>query len=154
MLQIRGNDRIPVLILKAQHILVIQVEASWKNQVWTGYRLKTMTVLSHVAMAPLSALLSKAGSPCCSQVCSRALPVDVNPICLIVFWLGEMSQSFGRSADGASLCMRIRIDARVGQGSRSFFTLMSPARMVAISPCMKAQGTLEPTSGHFSPLGQ
>ena len=26
--------------------------------------------------------------------------------------------------------------------------------MVAISPCMKAQGTLEPTSGHFSPLGQ
>lgn len=58
MLQIRVNDRIPVLILKAQHILVIQVEASWKNQVWTGYRLKTMTVLSHVAMAPLSALLA------------------------------------------------------------------------------------------------
>lgn len=26
--------------------------------------------------------------------------------------------------------------------------------MVAISPCMKAHGTLEPTSGHFSPLGQ
>ncbi|KYO34842.1 hypothetical protein Y1Q_0023299 [Alligator mississippiensis] len=26
--------------------------------------------------------------------------------------------------------------------------------MVAISPCMKAQGTLEPTKGHFSPLGQ
>lgn len=26
--------------------------------------------------------------------------------------------------------------------------------MVVISPCMKAQGTLEPTSGHLSPLGQ
>lgn len=33
-------------------------------------------------------------------------------------------------------------------------TFTSPARMVAISPCMKAQGTLEPTRGHFSPLGQ
>lgn len=31
---------------------------------------------------------------------------------------------------------------------------MSPAKMVAISPCMKAQGTLEPTRGHRSPLGQ
>merc|ERR1719268_132701 len=40
------------------------------------------------------------------------------------------------------------------QGSRSFFTLMSPAKMVAISPCMKAQGTLDPTSGQRSPLGQ
>lgn len=39
-------------------------------------------------------------------------------------------------------------------GSLSFFTFTSPAKMVAISPCMKAQGTLEPTSGHFSPLGQ
>lgn len=38
--------------------------------------------------------------------------------------------------------------------SLSFFTFTSPARMVAISPCMKAQGTLEPTRGHFSPLGQ
>ncbi len=26
--------------------------------------------------------------------------------------------------------------------------------MVAISPCMKAQGTFDPTRGHFSPLGQ
>ncbi len=40
------------------------------------------------------------------------------------------------------------------QESLSFFTLTSPARMVAISPCMKAHGTLEPTRGHFSPLGQ
>lgn len=40
------------------------------------------------------------------------------------------------------------------QGSLSFFTLTSPARMVAISPCMKAHGTFEPTRGHFSPLGQ
>lgn len=38
--------------------------------------------------------------------------------------------------------------------SLSLFTFTSPARMVAISPCMKAQGTLEPTKGHFSPLGQ
>lgn len=38
--------------------------------------------------------------------------------------------------------------------SLSFFTFTSPARMVAISPCIKAQGTLEPTRGHFSPLGQ
>lgn len=38
--------------------------------------------------------------------------------------------------------------------SLSFFTFTSPARMVAISPCMNAQGTLEPTRGHFSPLGQ
>lgn len=43
---------------------------------------------------------------------------------------------------------------RQNQGSLSFFTLTSPARMVAISPCMKAHGTLEPTRGHFSPLGQ
>lgn len=27
-------------------------------------------------------------------------------------------------------------------------------RMVAISPCMKAQGTEEPARGHRSPLGQ
>jgi hypothetical protein len=27
-------------------------------------------------------------------------------------------------------------------------------RMVWISSCMKAQGTVEPASGHFSPLGQ
>ena len=27
-------------------------------------------------------------------------------------------------------------------------------RMVCISSCMKAQGTVEPASGHFSPLGQ
>lgn len=40
------------------------------------------------------------------------------------------------------------------QGSLSFFTFTSPARMVDISPCMNAQGTLEPTKGHFSPLGQ
>ncbi len=40
------------------------------------------------------------------------------------------------------------------QVSLSFFTLTSPARMVAISPCMKAHGTLEPTRGHFSLLGQ
>lgn len=33
-------------------------------------------------------------------------------------------------------------------------TLTSPARMVAISPCMKAHGTLEPTRGQRSPLGQ
>ena len=39
-------------------------------------------------------------------------------------------------------------------GSLSFFTLTSPANIVAISPCMNAQGTLEPTRGHFSPLGQ
>lgn len=38
--------------------------------------------------------------------------------------------------------------------SRSFFTLNSSPNMVAISPCMKAQGTLELASGHFSPLGQ
>lgn len=43
---------------------------------------------------------------------------------------------------------------RQNQGSLSFFTLTSPARMVAISPCMKAHGTFEPTRGHFSPLGQ
>lgn len=30
----------------------------------------------------------------------------------------------------------------------------SSAKMVAISFCMKAQGTLEPRSGHFSPDGQ
>jgi hypothetical protein len=29
-----------------------------------------------------------------------------------------------------------------------------PARMDAIFPCIKDQGTLEPTRGHFSPLGQ
>ena len=40
------------------------------------------------------------------------------------------------------------------QGSLSFFTLTSPAKIVAISPCMKAQGTFDPTRGHFSPLGQ
>lgn len=33
-------------------------------------------------------------------------------------------------------------------------SLYSSPRMVAISPCMKAHGTDEPTSGHFSPLGQ
>lgn len=38
--------------------------------------------------------------------------------------------------------------------SRSFFTLNSSPKMVAISPCMKAQGTFEFASGHFSPLGQ
>jgi hypothetical protein len=38
--------------------------------------------------------------------------------------------------------------------SRSFFTLNSSPSMVAISPCMKAQGTFEFASGHFSPLGQ
>lgn len=32
--------------------------------------------------------------------------------------------------------------------------LTSPPRIVAISPCMKAQGTLDPTRGHFLPLGQ
>lgn len=42
----------------------------------------------------------------------------------------------------------------VVQGSLSFFTLTSPAKIVAISPCMKAQGTFDPTKGHFSPLGQ
>jgi hypothetical protein len=42
------------------------------------------------------------------------------------------------------------------QASRSFFNglLISSPKMVAISPCMNAHGTLEPASGHFSPLGQ
>ncbi len=38
---------------------------------------------------------------------------------------------------------------RKNQGSRSFLTFTSPAKMVAISPCMNAQGTLDPISGHF-----
>lgn len=43
------------------------------------------------------------------------------------------------------------------QVSRSFFSgllVISSPRMVAISPCIKAHGTLEPAKGHFSPLGQ
>lgn len=44
--------------------------------------------------------------------------------------------------------------SRYVQGSLSFFTRTSPAKMVVISPCIKAQGTLEPASGHRSPLGQ
>lgn len=42
------------------------------------------------------------------------------------------------------------------QGSFSFFTVTSPspARMVEISPCMKAQGTVDPARGQRSPLGQ
>ena len=43
------------------------------------------------------------------------------------------------------------------QVSRSFVSgllFISSPRIVAISPCMKAQGTLDPASGHFSPLGQ
>lgn len=43
------------------------------------------------------------------------------------------------------------------QVSRSFVSgllFISSPRIVAISPCIKAQGTLDPASGHFSPLGQ
>jgi hypothetical protein len=43
------------------------------------------------------------------------------------------------------------------QVSRSFVSgllFISSPRIVAISPCMKAQGTFDPANGHFSPLGQ
>jgi hypothetical protein len=43
------------------------------------------------------------------------------------------------------------------QVSRSFVSgllFISSPRIVAISPCMKAQGTFDPAKGHFSPLGQ
>lgn len=38
--------------------------------------------------------------------------------------------------------------------SLSFLILNSSPKIVAISPCMKAHGTVDPTKGHFSPLGQ
>lgn len=55
---------------------------------------------------------------------------------------------------GGNLFTHGSLDIHLDYGSLSFFTFTSPARIVAISPCMKAQGTLDPTKGHFSPLGQ
>lgn len=66
----------------------------------------------------------------------------------------------GHCGGGGALCTGEELVRGTGggclvvQGSLSFFTLTSPAKIVAISPCMKAQGTFDPTKGHFSPLGQ